>query len=161
MGMAISPLAMAMVGAEHNRENWLKAWELSRDATVAGPLQIDLVDVGPEFIELRMPITPASRQPFGLLHGGVSMVLAETAASMHACWGVDLSERIPVGIEINGSHLRSATDGHVVAKCRVVRRAHTLIVHEIELFHEETGDLLNVSRVTNLYKSSPMKRSHQ
>lgn len=154
--MAIPPMAAAMIGAEDSLENWLKAWAETRDSTVAGPLQIDLIDVGADHIELRMPITPAARQPFGLLHGGVSMVLAETCASMHACWGVNLLEHVPVGIEINGSHLRSATDGHVVAKCRVVRRARALIVHEIEIFHEETGQLLNVSRVTNLYTRSPL-----
>src|SRR5690625_489234 len=101
-------------------------------------------------------ITNAARQPFGLLHGGVSMVLAETAASMHACWGVDLTKVVPVGIEINGSHLRSATEGVVLAECRVVRRAQTLIVHEIDIIDEKTGRKLNVSRVTNLYIRSPL-----
>lgn len=156
--MSVTPFAMSVIGQEHTKENWIKAWDLGRDTTVAGALSIDLIDVSEDGCELRMPITNASRQPFGLLHGGVSMVLAETAASMHACWGIDATERVPVGIEINGSHLRSATDGHVIAKCRVVRRAHTLIVHEIEIIHEETGNLLNVSRVTNLYTTSPLKK---
>src|SRR5690554_4581179 len=150
---------MSIIGKEHTKENWLQAWEAGRDTTVAGPLSIDLIDITENTCELRMPITNAARQPFGLLHGGVSMVLAETAASMHACWGIDATEIAPVGIEINGSHLRSTTDGHVIAKCRVVRRARTLIVHEIELYHEETGALLNVSRVTNLYTTSPLKRA--
>lgn len=154
--MKIPPMALAMVQKEHTEQNWLKAWEAGRAQTVAGALDIDLVTISKDGCTLRMPITDAARQPFGLLHGGVSMVLAETAASMHACWGVDLAKTVPVGIEINGSHLRSATEGVVLAKCRVVRRAQTLIVHEIDIVDEATGRKLNVSRVTNLYIRSPL-----
>ena len=80
------------------------------------------------------------------------MVLAETAASYHACWGIDLNERAPVGIEINGSHLNSAESGNVRATGKVLRRSALLIVHEIEVTHVESGRLLCVSRVTNFYK---------
>lgn len=156
--MSIPPMAQAMIGQEHTEENWLRGWKAGSASTVAGPLGIELIAISKNECTLRMPITDAARQPFGLLHGGVSMVLAETAASMHACWGVDLTQYAPVGIEINGSHLRSATEGHVLAKCRVVRRAQTLIVHEIDIVHEETGRKLNVSRVTNLYTRSPLAK---
>lgn len=159
--MSPSPIAMSMVGQEHTKEAWLTSWAASAEWTVAGPLGIALVDIDDDGCVLRMEITNAARQPFGLLHGGVSMVLAETAASMHACWKLDVTERVPVGIEINGSHLRSITEGAVIAKCRVVRRAYTLIVHEIEIFNEATDELLNVSRVTNLYTSSPLKQAKQ
>lgn len=154
--MTIPPMALAMVQKEHTEENWINAWAAGREQTVAGPLGIDLIAISKDACTLRMPITNAARQPFGLLHGGVSMVLAETAASMHACWGVDLTKVVPVGIEINGSHLRSATEGVVLAECRVVRRAQTLIVHEIDIIDEKTGRKLNVSRVTNLYIRSPL-----
>lgn len=154
--MTIPAMAAAMIRLEHTEENWFKAWEAGRSSTVAGALGIDLVEISKEGCTLRMEITDAARQPFGLLHGGVNMVLAETAASMHACWGVDLMKNVPVGIEINGSHLRSATEGVVLAKCRVVRRAQTLIVHEIDIVDEKTGRKLNVSRVTNLYIRSPL-----
>lgn len=154
--MSTPPMAKAMISLEHTEENWIRAWDAGRSSTVAGPLGIDLIAMSKNECTLRMKITDAARQPFGLLHGGVSMVLAETAASMHACWGVDLTKHVPVGIEINGSHLRSATEGYVLAKCRVVRRAQTLIVHEIDLIHEESGRKLNVSRVTNLYIRSPL-----
>ena len=125
-------------------------WEQTCAHTAQGPLQIELVDIDEETITLRMPITDAARQPAGLLHGGVTMVLVETAGSMHACFHLDLSEQAPVGIEINGTHLRSARDGHVIAKGHVIRRARTLIVHEVNVYHEETGAHLNVSRITNM-----------
>lgn len=141
-----------MMSMAQDRESWIEAFRQMQAHTATGPLQISLVDVDADTITLRMPITNASRQPMGLLHGGVSMVLAETAASMHSCWGLDLSRFYPVGIEINGSHLRSARDGHVLAKASIVRRTRTLVVHSIEIVHEETGDLLCTSRVTNLIR---------
>ena len=99
-----------------------------------------------------MPITDAARQPMGLLHGGISMLLAETAASMHACWGLDVTKTVPVGIEINGSHLSSARDGRVRAVGEVIRRGAQLVVHEVRITHEETGRLLCVARVTNFLR---------
>ena len=115
-------------------------------------LEMEITRFDAEGVEFTMPITDKARQPMGLLHGGISLVLAESAASMHACWGVDLSEVVPVGVEINGSHLRSAREGTVRAVGRVLRRTRSLIVHEVEISHVESGDLLCVSRVTNFYK---------
>lgn len=135
-----------------DRAAWVAFYEQTRPHTIAGALGIDLVDIDEEEIVLRMPITDASRQPMGLLHGGVSMVLAETAASMHACWGIDVTRVVPVGVEIGGSHLRSARAGHVRATGKVIRRARSLIVHQIDIHHEESGDHLCSARVTNFYK---------
>ena len=105
-----------------------------------------------EQVVLHMPISNASRQPWGQLHGGVSLLLAETAASLHAAWGVDLNRVVPVGIEINGSHLTSAREGTVEAIGRVIRRGRNLVVHQVEITHLETGKMLCVARVTNFYK---------
>ena len=121
--------------------------------TAVEALDVEIVSVDSEHILLRMPMSDRARQPIGLLHGGVSMLLAESAASMHACWEIDLSRFIPVGVEINGSHLRSASEGHILARGSVVRRSSRLVVHSVEIFHEETNRLLCVSRVTNFYKS--------
>ena len=126
--------------------------------TALEPLGIQVTSVNAESLSLRMPITNTSRQPFGLLHGGISLLLAESAASMHACWGIDLNSVFPVGIEINGSHLRSASSGYVLATAQLLRRSKTLAVHEVKIVHEETNELLCVCRVTNYYKrrsSSP------
>jgi uncharacterized protein (TIGR00369 family) len=124
---------------------------LSTNTAIAA-LGIELVAIDEQQIELRMPITNATRQPMGLLHGGVSMVLAETAASMHALWLVDATEKVPVGIEINGSHLRSASEGTVKAIGIVLRRTRPLVFYKVDISHEETGQLLSVARVTNYYK---------
>lgn len=135
---------------------WKAGFDQVHKNTAVEYLDITLDSIDDEKIELLMPITDKVRQPYGLLHGGMSMVLAETAASVHATWGVDLSEKAPVGIEINGSHVRSASEGVVRAVAKVVRRTRSMIFHQIDIFHEDTGDLLCTARVTNYYK--PVKK---
>ena len=121
--------------------------------TAPEALGVEIVSADAEGILLRMPMSDRARQPLGLLHGGISMVLAETAASLHACWEVDLARSVPVGIEINGSHIRSASDGHILAKATIIRRSSKLVVHNIEIAHEESGRALCLARVTNFYKA--------
>ena len=133
-------------------EEALAGYEAMAARTTMGALGIVLTDFGADHLVLEMPITDAARQPMGLLHGGVNMVLAESAASMHAALTCDTSKEAPVGIEINGSHIRSAKEGRVRATARVIRRSRTLVVHEIEMTLVETGELLCTSRVTNLYR---------
>ena len=135
-------------------KKWMTAADLNAVSrhTIMEALDIRVEEFSEAVIVLSMPISDATRQSYGILHGGVSMVLAETAASYHACWGIDLNETAPVGIEINGSHLSSADSGNVRAVGKVLRKSASLIVHEIEIFHVETGRLLCVSRVTNFYK---------
>lgn len=113
-----------------------------------------LTEADADRLILEMPIRPEFRQPAGLLHGGMHLFLAESAASLHACLGVDLRERQPVGIEVNGSHLRAIQEGGLVAEATVARRSHTLIVHEVTIRSRESGRRLCVCRVTNLFRSS-------
>ena len=115
-------------------------------------LGISLVDIGEDFIELSMPITDKVRQPFGLLHGGMSMALAESAASMHAAYILDLSKEVPVGIEINGSHVGMAREGNVKAIARIANRSRKFVVHTVEIRLVETDELLSTARVTNYFK---------
>jgi len=121
--------------------------------TAPEALGVEIVSADSEQIVLRMPMSDRARQPSGFLHGGISMVLAETAASLHACWDVDLSRLVPVGIEISGSHIRSASEGHILTKGKVIRRSSKLTVHNVEITHEESDRLLCLARVTNFYKA--------
>ncbi len=133
-------------------------FQLLHRNTAHETLGIELVEIDDDHITLTMPITNAARQPMGMLHGGISMVLAESAASIHASWGVDLYKKYPVGIEINGSHLSSATEGTVKAVGAILRRSHTLVVHKVDVYHVESGRHLCTARVTNFYKKSRLKR---
>jgi 1,4-dihydroxy-2-naphthoyl-CoA hydrolase len=123
--------------------------------TAPEALGVEIISADGEGILLRMPMSDRARQPLGLLHGGISMVLAETAASLHACWEVDLARSVPVGIEINGSHIRSASDGYILAKATIARRSSQLVVHNVEITHQESGRALCLARVTNFYKTMP------
>jgi uncharacterized protein (TIGR00369 family) len=141
-----------MTDSFRNRELWFERIAEFKPRTIMGALNIDLVDIDDDHIELRMPITDAVRQPMGMLHGGASMVLAETAASIHAAWGRDLSQVVPVGIEISGSHVRSARAGQVRAVGRIIAGGGgDLVVHQVEIVAEDSGELLCSARVTNLY----------
>ena len=141
-----------MDSTQLSKEQWLEGVRALSKNSAIDPLGVEIVDIDDETITLTMPITDHARQPLGMLHGGISMLLAESAASTHAAWGIDLREKVPVGIEINGSHLNSASDGTAKAMGKVVRRSRNLIVHQIEIFHVETGRQLTSARVTNYYK---------
>lgn len=142
---------MDWMSAPRDEELWKSGWEKMKPTTAMAPYDVELMRIDDESLEFRLKITDVTRQPFGLFHGGVSMLLAETAASFHSCWGADLSECAPVGIEISGSHLSSARDGHVRVVARIVRRGRTLVVHEVDIIHEETDKLLCRGRCTNLF----------
>lgn len=142
----------------HNPQSWMDWFSETHRGTAIENLGITIRSVDSDLIVLKMPITDKARQPYGLLHGGISMVLAETAASMHACWGIDLGQKYPVGIEINGSHVRSASEGLVRAEGRVVRRTKSIIVHQVDIFLEEENILLCTARVTNFYKKTQERR---
>lgn len=134
-------------------EEWLGEMRRATRNTTLDFLGIQIADASAEKIVLRMEITDKARQPMGLLHGGINLVLAESAASIHACWGIDLSQLAPVGIEISASHVRSARAGWVRAEGRVVRRTRQLIVHEVDILNEENSELLSKCRVTNFFKA--------
>ena len=141
-----------MIVLPKDEQLWLSGFKNNHSGTAVEHLGITLHSINEDRIVLKMPITDKARQPYGLLHGGISMLLAETAASLHACWGIDLSKVQPVGIEINGSHVRSAKEGVVRAEGKVVRRTRSIIVHQIDIILEETDQLLSTARVTNFYK---------
>jgi 1,4-dihydroxy-2-naphthoyl-CoA hydrolase len=137
----------------HNRIASIEQLRALLPKTAPDALGVEIVSVDSEQIVLRMPMSDRARQPLGLLHGGISMVLAETAASLHACWEIDLARSVPVGIEINGSHIRSASEGHILVKGKIIRRSSKLAVHSVEIMHEESDRLLCLARVTNFYKA--------
>jgi 1,4-dihydroxy-2-naphthoyl-CoA hydrolase len=131
---------------------WRHVFDHLKAHTASEPFAMELVDVGPDHVVIEMPITDVARQPYGLLHGGASILLAETAASMHACWGLDLKHFLPVGLEVSASHLHSASEGRVQARGRVLKRGATTVVHEVEIVHVQSGRILSTVRVTNLIR---------
>jgi 1,4-dihydroxy-2-naphthoyl-CoA hydrolase len=115
--------------------------------TMLSLLDIDIVEVGPDRVILTMPIGPKVHQPMGLLHGGASAVLAETAASLGAYANCDPSSQYAVGIELNISHLRGRTDGTLRATATPVRKGRAVHVWNIDLIDQDAV-LIAVARCT-------------
>ncbi len=109
-------------------------------------LGIEFVEIGDDFITARVPVDERTRQPYGLLHGGVSVVLAETLGSLGAAMSSPDGTRA-VGLDINANHLRAATRGWVTGTARPVHRGRTTHVWQIEL-HNDAGEMTCISRIT-------------
>ena len=114
--------------------------------TTVAHLGIEFLEVGDDFIRARVPVDARTIQPFGLLHGGVSVVLAETLGSCGAMFASPEGYRA-VGLDINANHLRSATSGWVTGTARAVHIGRTTHVWQIEL-HNDAGELTCVARIT-------------
>ena len=114
---------------------------------LAVALGIEIEQLSRECVVATMPVDDRTRQPFGLLHGGASIALAETVASFGAIMHVDRDRFAAVGLEINGNHLRAKTDGTVRATAVPVHVGRSTQVWTIEIADEE-GRLVCVSRCT-------------
>jgi uncharacterized protein (TIGR00369 family) len=114
---------------------------------LAAVLGIEIVELSRERVVATMPVDDRTRQPFGLLHGGASIALAETVASLGAAVHIDRERFSAVGVEINGNHLRAKTDGVVRATALPVHLGRSTHVWSIEIADEQ-GRLVCVSRCT-------------
>ncbi len=114
--------------------------------TAASHLGIEFLEVGDDFIRARVPVDARTVQPYGLLHGGVSVVLAETLGSCGATYCAPPGHRA-VGLDINANHLKGATSGWVTGITRPVHIGRSTQVWAIEL-RNDAGELTCVSRIT-------------
>ena len=114
--------------------------------TVNEVLGIEFVEVGDDFLRARVPVDKRTRQPYGILHGGVSVVLAETLGSCGAAFSCTPGHRAG-GLDINANHLRAAAEGSVTGTARPVHRGRTTHVWQIDL-QNDAGELTCVSRIT-------------
>ena len=124
----------------------IEALTASHKDTAPEHLGLEFLEVGDDFITARVPVDHRTRQPYGLLHGGVSVVLAETLGSCGAIYCTPPGHRV-VGLDINANHIRAATSGWVTGKTTPVHVGRSTQVWAIEL-RNEAGDLTCVSRIT-------------
>jgi 1,4-dihydroxy-2-naphthoyl-CoA hydrolase len=110
-------------------------------------LDLRLTEIGDDYLRGTLPVDERTRQPFGLLHGGASVVLAETLGSVASNLVVDTSKFHAVGQEISANHLRSVRSGRVTGTARPVYLGGRSQVWDIQI-HDETGKLTCVSRLT-------------
>ncbi|WP_024892026.1 hotdog fold thioesterase [Luteimonas huabeiensis] len=118
---------------------------LSR-GTAMEPLDIVFTEIGPDFLRATMPVDARTRQPYGLLHGGASALLAETVGSTAGMLALD-EDRACVGLEINANHLRAVRNGTVTATARPFHIGRQTQVWDIRI-EDEAGRLVCISRLT-------------
>jgi 1,4-dihydroxy-2-naphthoyl-CoA hydrolase len=118
---------------------------ISRD-TATAHLGIEFLEVGDDFLRARVPVDVRTRQPYGILHGGVSVVLAETLGSCGAAYTAPAGHRA-VGLDINANHLRSAASGWVTGTARPLHIGRSTQVWQVELINE-AGQMTCISRIT-------------
>lgn len=131
-----------------NKEQILEKLNTWGGETLGKTLDIIFTDVTDDTLTATMPVTPKVHQPYGILHGGASCVLAETLGSSLSVLHVDTEKYAPVGTNINSNHLRSVKKGIVTGTARFIRKGNTMHVSEIEI-RDEKGTLINHTTMTN------------
>ncbi len=115
--------------------------------TLSGHLEIKFTEVGDNFLKASMPVDHRTKQPYGLLHGGASVALAETLGSIASALVIDRKQFICVGMEINANHIRGVRTGTVTGTCTPLHLGATTHVWDIRI-HDENKKLICVSRLT-------------
>jgi len=116
---------------------------------------VEFIEIGSDYLVAKMPVDHRTKQPIGLLHGGMSVMLAETVASCAAALTVDMKKYTCVGQEINANHLRSARSGWVYATAQPHYIGGKSQVWQIEI-KDQNGVLLCISRMTAAIVKTPI-----
>lgn len=124
----------------------LDALNAMGENNMVGLLDIRFEKIGDDVLEASMPVDGRTRQPFGLLHGGASVVLAESLGSVAGYLCTEGEQKV-VGVEVNANHLLAVREGRVRGVCRPLRVGRRNQVWQIEIF-DERGHLCCVSRLT-------------
>jgi 1,4-dihydroxy-2-naphthoyl-CoA hydrolase len=131
----------------HKKDLSLADFEGLGHNTMGEHIGIRFTEVGPDFIKATMPVDHRTHQPYGLLHGGASVALAETLGSVGAAMVIDQDKFICVGQEINANHIRGVRDGFVTGITRPLHMGSTSHVWEIKIYDEKER-LVCASRIT-------------
>lgn len=118
---------------------------------------IVFTELGEDYLTATMPVDNRTLQPFGLMHGGASAVLAETVGSFASNYCVDQKKQFTVGLDINTSHIRMATDGQVTGYARPVHLGASIHVWEVKIYNEQEK-LISLNRLTTKVLS---RRHHE
>jgi 1,4-dihydroxy-2-naphthoyl-CoA hydrolase len=115
--------------------------------TMAEQIGIEFTAIGDDSMEARMPVDARTHQPFGLLHGGASVALAETLGSVAAHCCVDPAKQFCVGLDINANHLRGVKEGFVTGITKPIHIGKKTQVWEIRILNQK-DELVCISRIT-------------
>lgn len=122
----------------------INAWNRN---TLVEHLGMEVTEIGEDHVRGTMPVDARTRQPFGLLHGGASVALAESLGSLAANLILDVDKEMAVGLDINANHVRAATSGIVTGTARPLHLGRSTQVWEIRI-EDEGANLVCISRLT-------------
>ena len=114
---------------------------------IGGLLDIKFTEIGADFIIGTMPVDERTHQPAGILHGGASVVLAETLGSIASYMCIDPEKHVAVGLEVNANHLRPVKSGMVTGICKIIHRGAKTHIWDIKLY-DDRGKMNCISRLT-------------
>jgi 1,4-dihydroxy-2-naphthoyl-CoA hydrolase len=149
---SVKPIPIEKVSLEA-----LNTWTVDN---MIGWLGIQITEITPQYLRAVMPVNERTKQSFGLLHGGASVVLAETIGSIGANLFVDTKKQSCVGLEINANHIKSVREGVVTGTARPIHVGKTMQVWEI-LIHDQTNMLVCISRLTMAVIDKPAPEKFQ
>ena len=115
--------------------------------TMVEHLGIEVTELGKDYVVGTMPVDKRTKQPFGILHGGASVALAETLASYAGFLTIDPQKYHVLGVEINANHLKMAKKGIVTRKCSPIKRGRSTQVWQTEIMNDD-NELICISRIT-------------
>ena len=115
--------------------------------TAVSALGIEITELGDDFLKGSMPVDERTRQPLGILHGGASVLFAESLGSMAANYVIDHDKAYCVGMEVNANHIRSIREGMVTGIARPLHLGRSTQVWEIKI-HDSKDRLICISRLT-------------
>jgi len=116
--------------------------------------EINFTEVGSDYLKATMPVTNKNKQPFGLLHGGASVALAETIGSVASWCVVNRDLFMGVGVEINANHIKQVTQGSVTAICSPIKIGGKIHIWDIKIY-DEAQELCCISRFTTMVVPKP------
>ncbi|AXN38596.1 hotdog fold thioesterase [Peribacillus butanolivorans] len=121
--------------------------EINIEKSLIGTLGIEMKEISDGKVVATMPVDERTRQPLGLLHGGASVALAETVASVGGIQLVDSTKQAVVGLEINANHVRGVRSGHVIAEGNIIHRGKSTMVWDVKI-RDNQNQLICISRCT-------------
>tara|TARA_Y100000590_G_C15672808_1_gene996877 strand:- start:1220 stop:1645 length:426 start_codon:yes stop_codon:yes gene_type:complete len=130
-----------------DKKKLLDKMMISQKDTLASAIGLEITDFGEKYVCGKVPVDKRTKQPFGLLHGGASVVLAETLGSIAGNRMVDMDTEMVVGIEINANHLRSVQEGWIYGKAMPINIGKRIQVWEIRIT-DKLDQMVCLSRLT-------------
>lgn len=110
---------------------------MATNESIVSLIGIEMVEIGDDYFKVRMPVDARTHQIHGILHGGATCVLAETAGSIASLMCIDLSKYYAVGSQINVNHLRPTKSGYVTAVCKPIHLGRTKHVWDIPIYNDD------------------------